>query len=360
MVVFPSSEYLPDPPQKDDDMKIKICAAPIYLHSLGPQSVHIDVEHPILHHILADGERAICQGKGEHGIFIRLNGDMTERASSLMEMSLSPWTSEPVLLQDAVSRSLHEIADILEFLEKDQYRVRAYRRAADGVASAPKDLKLLADSGDLKSIPWVGESISTQIEQFIRTGSMGQLDALRRRIPGAELLRDPGIEARTAILLHRKLGISTMDELEEAYLDGKLVLGAQPISKEDRVVLAIFRRRAGAFSGVLDVLVEDLVLIEELRRRFTARSIAYDLPLDRGTLFRLIPNAKAGIRAVFTKPDYLEKMMARNDWLGVLAESTGMDPSKIRNTPPRPSLLMEDRKQAWEFARAMEKMLRAD
>jgi hypothetical protein len=341
-------------------MKIRLCTAPVYLHSLSPQSIHVDIEHPMLHRILAQGEQTICQGKGEHGIFVRLDGEMTERARDLMGMSLSPWSSEPILLQEVVSRNLNEIADILEFLGEDQYRVKAYRRAADGVAKAPKDLKVLADSGNLRSIPWVGESISTQIEQFISTGVMEQLDALRQRIPAANLLRDPAIDAQTAILLHRKLGITTMEELESSYLDGRLALGVQPISKEDQVVLAIFRRRAGAFSGVLDVLVEGLALIEPLRRRFTATSIAYDLPLDQGTLFRLTPNARAGIRVIFTKPGYLEKAVARGDWLAGLARSAGMNPSKIRSNATRPSLLIEERRQAWEFARAMEKTLRVD
>jgi hypothetical protein len=341
-------------------MKIKICTAPVYLHSLSPQSVHIDIEHPMLHHILAEGEQATCQGKGEHGVFVRLDGEMTERARDLMGLSPSPWSAESVLLQEEVSRNLYEIADILEFLGEDQYRINAYRRAADGVANTPRDLKALADAGDLNSIPWVGKSISAQIEQFISTGTMEQLDALRRRIPAAELLRDPAIDVRTAILLHRKLGITTMEELESAYLDGRLPLGAQPISKQDQLILAIFRTRAGTFSGVLDVLVEGLGLIEQLRRRFTASSIAYGLPPDRDTVFRLTLNSRAGIRVVFTKPGYLGRTGSPGDWLAGLAESAGLDPSKVRSNATRPSLLIENRRQAWEFARAMEKMLGAD
>ncbi len=64
-------------------MKIKICDAPVYLHSIG-KSVHIDIEHPMFVRIIGRGDRAFCQGKGEHGVFIALNREMAEKARVFM------------------------------------------------------------------------------------------------------------------------------------------------------------------------------------------------------------------------------------------------------------------------------------
>ncbi len=64
-------------------MKIKVCDCPVYLHSIG-KSVHIDIEHPLFVRILERGDRAFCQGKGEHGLFIALNRGMAEKARSVM------------------------------------------------------------------------------------------------------------------------------------------------------------------------------------------------------------------------------------------------------------------------------------
>lgn len=64
-------------------MKIKVCDSPVYLHGIG-KSVHIDIEHPLFVRIMGKGERAFCQGKGEHGIFIALNREMAEKARGVM------------------------------------------------------------------------------------------------------------------------------------------------------------------------------------------------------------------------------------------------------------------------------------
>jgi len=68
-------------------MKIKICDSPVYLHSIG-KSVHIDLEHPVFVRIIGEGDRAFCQGKGEHGLFVALNRQMAERARTVMEEAM--------------------------------------------------------------------------------------------------------------------------------------------------------------------------------------------------------------------------------------------------------------------------------
>lgn len=69
------------------DMKIKVCDSPVYLHRIG-KGIHIDIEHPIFVKIIERGDRAFCQGKGEHGIFIALNREMMDRADGIMAQTL--------------------------------------------------------------------------------------------------------------------------------------------------------------------------------------------------------------------------------------------------------------------------------
>jgi len=68
-------------------MKIKVCDSPVYLHRIG-KGIHIDIEHPIFVRIIERGDRAFCQGKGEHGIFIALNREMIARADAVMAQTL--------------------------------------------------------------------------------------------------------------------------------------------------------------------------------------------------------------------------------------------------------------------------------
>ena len=68
-------------------MKVRVCDSPVYLHRIG-RGVHIDIEHPVFARIIERGDRAFCQGKGEHGIFIALNREMIERANDVMAETL--------------------------------------------------------------------------------------------------------------------------------------------------------------------------------------------------------------------------------------------------------------------------------
>lgn len=68
-------------------MKIKVCESPVYLHRIG-KGMHIDLEHPFFARIIERGEKAFCQGKGEHGLFIALNRDMIDRANTVMAETL--------------------------------------------------------------------------------------------------------------------------------------------------------------------------------------------------------------------------------------------------------------------------------
>ncbi|MGB2841933.1 MAG: helix-hairpin-helix domain-containing protein [Halobacteriota archaeon] len=58
------------------------------------------------------------------------------------------------------------MADILEVKGEDQFRIRAYRRAARTIETLTQDLKVIAERGgvkELKKIPGVGEGIAKKI-----------------------------------------------------------------------------------------------------------------------------------------------------------------------------------------------------
>jgi DNA polymerase (family 10) len=55
-----------------------------------------------------------------------------------------------------------EMADILEVKGENQFKIRAYRRAARTIETLTQDLKVIAERGgvsELKKIPGVGEPV---------------------------------------------------------------------------------------------------------------------------------------------------------------------------------------------------------
>ena len=127
------------------------------------------------------------------------------------------------MLRAEVADALNEIADILDILG-DRFRPRAYRRAARSAENSTADLVNLMESNELTTIPGVGKNIALKIQEFIQTGRMHYLQKLRQQIPPsvAELLRIPDVGPKTALLLHKQLGISSIEELEQAVQTHKL------------------------------------------------------------------------------------------------------------------------------------------
>src|SRR5258708_1848256 len=72
-----------------------------------------------------------------------------------------------------VARLFEEIAQSLEVAGEKTYRMRAYRRAARGVAATPEPLEELAAAGQLRQIPGIGPALEALIAEFLANGEIG-------------------------------------------------------------------------------------------------------------------------------------------------------------------------------------------
>src|ERR687892_1281006 len=118
---------------------------------------------------------------------------------------------------DAAEAMLIEYADLLSILFDDPYKPRAYEKAARAVGGYPVDLEG-KDLPEILMVPSVGRSIGEKIEEFLTTGTMADLEALREKIPAGvrDLMSIPGLGPKKAMVLHQELGVGTVDELVEA------------------------------------------------------------------------------------------------------------------------------------------------
>src|SRR5437588_1282348 len=72
-----------------------------------------------------------------------------------------------------VARLFEEIAQSLEVAGEKTHRMRAYRRAARGVAATPEPLEELAAQGRLRQIPGIGPSLEALIAEYLASGEIG-------------------------------------------------------------------------------------------------------------------------------------------------------------------------------------------
>lgn len=123
-----------------------------------------------------------------------------------------------------VADVFYQIADLLEIKGELPFKVRAYRRAAQRIETLERDIEEIWKQGKLRSIPGIGESMAKKIEELIKTGKLQYLENLKKEIPEEliRLMEIPGLGPKKALILYKKLGITTIEQLREACKQGRL------------------------------------------------------------------------------------------------------------------------------------------
>ena len=123
-----------------------------------------------------------------------------------------------------VARVLDEIAQYVALSDPNRFKSRAFERAARAVESLEEDLAALVANGALLSTPGIGKAVGAIIKELVETGRSRYLDELRKQYPPGifDLLRVPGFGLTKIGLVHEKLGIGSLDELEAAAREGRL------------------------------------------------------------------------------------------------------------------------------------------
>lgn len=147
----------------------------------------------------------------------------------------------------------HDIADLLEVKGENPFRVRSYRNAGDVVEGLPVTLKSILEGGGekgLEAVPGIGKSIREKVVEILKTGKCHFLDELLKEVPPGvlDILKVSGVGPKKAAVMYRELGISSVDELEEAAGSGGLRgLPGFGQKTEEKILKAI--KGLKAFSG---------------------------------------------------------------------------------------------------------------
>ncbi len=150
------------------------------------------------------------------------------------------------LTNDEIADVFDHVGAILRHQQADPYRVRAWEQGADFVRTFDQPLVDVLDQGGrqaLIDLPYIGRSLAAAIDELAHTGRLAMLERMRGRVSPADLFTTiPGIGDELAHAIHDHLGVETLEELEAAAHDGRLV-----------DVPGIGHRRAGAIRDHLDV-----------------------------------------------------------------------------------------------------------
>ena len=109
-----------------------------------------------------------------------------------------------------------EIADLLDILGENPFRIRAYRNAARTLGGLATDIKtMVGDDKQLKELPGVGSDLAAKIKEIVATGKCEFLERLRSRVPSAvvALLKIPGLGPKRVRTVFEHLHVETPQQL---------------------------------------------------------------------------------------------------------------------------------------------------
>ncbi|MFN4319647.1 MAG: DNA polymerase/3'-5' exonuclease PolX [Aquificaceae bacterium] len=123
-----------------------------------------------------------------------------------------------------LARIFERMADILEFLGDNPYRINTYRRVAEVLSELGEDVEELVRTGKIYHIHGIGQSSVEKILEYLKTGKVGAYEELKQRVPEdlLELLEVPGIGTKTLKLAYDRLKVRTKEDFIKAAKSGKL------------------------------------------------------------------------------------------------------------------------------------------
>lgn len=126
---------------------------------------------------------------------------------------------------DEIAELFANMAVLLEMKGDTVFKIRAYQRAARTINELSFSLEQAArEEVDLRKIPGIGKAISDKTREYLETGRVDAYDRLLAELPDGvlTLMTIPGIGSKTALLISQELGVSTVEGIEKAILDGRL------------------------------------------------------------------------------------------------------------------------------------------
>ncbi len=115
-----------------------------------------------------------------------------------------------------LSELFNQMADIMEILGDDRFRISSYRKVARVISDIPTDIETLLTTGRLAKTPGIGKSSLAKIEEFVKTGTITAHRQLLTKIPPSllQLLTIPGMGPKGVKAIYEKLNVTNITELK--------------------------------------------------------------------------------------------------------------------------------------------------
>jgi len=171
--------------------------------------------------------------------------------------------------KEKVAEVLVEIGTLLELKGENPFKRRAYLNAARTIEGLNEPLEKLVADERLGTIKGIGDALQQKITELVTTGKLAYFEELKASIPAGlvAMLEIPGLGPKKIQALRQKLGIESVEALEQACKAGKVAeLAGFGEKTQANLLEGIERRRLYASKHLLsEALAAAEPLLEGLR-----------------------------------------------------------------------------------------------
>lgn len=128
--------------------------------------------------------------------------------------------------RDKVAEILVEIGILLELKGENPFKTRAYSNAARALETLDEPLQTLIAENRLGQIRGIGDALQKKICELVTSGRLPYYEELKASFPAGlmALLQVPGLGPKKVKVLYEKLGVASMEQLEQVCREGKVAL----------------------------------------------------------------------------------------------------------------------------------------
>jgi DNA polymerase (family 10) len=115
-----------------------------------------------------------------------------------------------------IANIFESIADSLEILEENPFKIRAYRNASRNLRELAEDVKDIAERDELSKIPGIGKDLAGKIREYMANGKIKYYEELNEKVPRelVDLLAIQGLGPKMLCKLFRELKVKALADLE--------------------------------------------------------------------------------------------------------------------------------------------------
>jgi DNA polymerase (family 10) len=226
------------------------------------------------------------------------------------------------------------IADSLDILEENPFKIRAYRNASRNLRELAEDVKDITERDELSKIPGIGKDLAEKIREYIANGRIKYYEELNEKVPRelVELLAIQGLGPKMLSKLFKELKVKALADLEREIRGEEILkihgMGKKKIEDIKRGIQIFKESKKRVNLGIALPIAEEIVNEVNKIPGSEKTVFAGSLRRMRETIgdIDILTQSDDGKRVIesFTKMPFVKNILASGDTKGSVISRNGI------------------------------------